>query len=80
MKYSQCLCLHLISFVRFLFPKSPISGAKASSVNSSKHNGRNMVCFDEQTPKLIDGDNILRIYFTRLDSGDRNLIPRKMWN
>ena len=50
----------------YSFPKSPISAAKPSSVNSSKHNGRNMVCFDEQTPKLIDGNNILTIYQIRL--------------
>ena len=48
-------------FARFLLPKSPISAAKAkpSLVYFGKHNGSNMVCFDEQTPKLIHASNSL---------------------
>ena len=52
----------MLPFARFLAPTSPISASNPSLENSRKYDGRNMVYFDEQTSKLIDANNILKMW------------------
>ena len=41
----------------FLLTKWPISVSDPSLKNIIKHNGGNLVCFDEQIPRLADVNN-----------------------